>query len=108
MGGDDEERSPTSCGSPDRCRRRSGPYAADERTPDSGWDAGDFTGILWALRKSGQSLLCHLARVRLCASGNNSQYLAADRAAAGADEEPVGREGPPRSQVRGENAGLGA
>jgi hypothetical protein len=59
-----------------------------------------------AIRRLGELLTG--ARVRLCASGNNSQCLAADRAAAGADEEPVGREGPPRPQVRGKDAGLGA
>ena len=45
---------------------------------------------------------------RLRAACDDSQYLAADRAAARPDDMPVRGEGPPGLRVRRENAGLGA
>jgi hypothetical protein len=45
--------------------------------------------------QTGRSSLCDLARVRLGAARDDSQYLAANRGAAGPDEEPVEGEGPP-------------
>jgi len=62
------------------------------------WERAEFP---WPLieklsqTQTGRSSLCVVARVRLGAARNDSQYLAANRGAAGPDEEPVGREGPP-------------
>ncbi len=62
------------------------------------WERAEFP---WPLieklsqTQTGRSSLCVVARVRLGAARNGSQYLAANRGAAGPDEEPVGREGPP-------------
>jgi len=54
-----------------------------------------FHRVFVGQTQTGRSSLCVLARVRLGAARDDSQYLAANRGAAGPDEEPVGREGPP-------------